>query len=271
MIASGIKALWQNDKPAVNGWLSLGSAFAGEIMAAQGYDSVTVDIQHGVVDYQHAVGILQAMGASGVTPMVRVPWLDPAIIMKVLDAGAYGVICPMVNTRVDAEKLVSFVRYAPAGVRSFGPTRANFSAGPGYATEANDQVLCFAMIETAEAMGNLHEIVATPGLDAIYVGPADLTLSLAEGRLAPAFDRQEPEMITAIKEILSAAHSAGIKAGLHTGSADYAAMAIGWGFDLVTISNDVRLLAGAAKISVDRVRELLSDENIADRTAAGDL
>jgi 4-hydroxy-2-oxoheptanedioate aldolase len=254
---NGIKRLWDDGKPVINGWLSIANGFTAEIMAEQGYDSLTADIQHGVLDVQAAVQMFQAMRASGATPLARVPWLDPGQIMKALDGGAYGVICPMVNSREEAERLVSYVRYPPKGTRSFGPTRALFSAGPGYAAEANDEMLCFAMIETAEAMANLDDIVATDGLDAVYVGPADLTLGVAQGRLAPGFDREEPEMIDAIRRILAAAHGAGIRAALHTGNPDYAARAIRWGFDMVTLPNDVRLLAGAAAASVARARELI--------------
>ncbi|WP_282608583.1 HpcH/HpaI aldolase/citrate lyase family protein [Pelagibius sp. Alg239-R121] len=257
MIKNGLKSLWAEGKPALNGWLSIANSFSAEIVSAQGYDSVTVDLQHGIIDYSGAVPMLQAMRASGVTPMVRVPWLDAGAIMKALDAGAYGIICPMVNSRAEAEQLVSYMRYPPRGTRSFGPTRANFSAGAGYAAEANDEVLCLAMIETAEAMENLEEIVSTPGLDGVYIGPADLTIGVTNGRLPPGFDREEPEMIEAIQRILAAAKTAGIRACLHCGSPAYAAKAIGWGFDLVTLLNDVRLLAASASASVSQTRELL--------------
>jgi 4-hydroxy-2-oxoheptanedioate aldolase len=251
-----IKTLWSQGKPVLNGWLSVANAFTAEIMAAQGYDAISIDIQHGVVDYQAAVGMLQAMQASPATPLARVPWLDPAHIMKVLDAGAYGVICPMINNRAQAEALVSFVRYPPTGVRSFGPTRANFSAGANYGAEADEQIICLAMIETSEAFTNIDEIVSTPGLDAVYIGPADLTLGLTGKRYPTGFDRTEPEMIDAIKTILQAAHRAGIKAALHCGSAAYAAQAVEWGFDMVTVSSDARLLAGAAGASVAEFRRL---------------
>jgi 4-hydroxy-2-oxoheptanedioate aldolase len=148
------------------------------------------------------------------------------------------------------------VRYPPLGQRSFGPTRANFSAGPNYAAEANGEILAFAMIETAEAMSNLEAIAATPGLDGIYVGPADLSLSLSEGRLNPAFDREEPELIDALKRIVAACRAAGIRAALHCGTPDYAARAIGLGFDMTTVGGDTRLLAAAAAASVARFREL---------------
>jgi len=258
VIKNKLKALWAEGRPTLNGWLSIGNPFTAEIMAAQGYDSICIDIQHGALDYHSALTMLQAMRASNVVPLVRVPWLEPGIVMKAVDAGAYGVICPMVNTARQAAEFVSYLRYPPLGQRSFGPTRANFSAGANYAAEANGEILAFAMVETAEAMSNLDEIAATPGLDGIYVGPADLTFSLAQGRLAPAFDREEPEMIDALKKIVAACKKAGIRCALHCGTPDYAVRAIAWGFDMTTVSGDARLLAAAAQASVSRFRELAS-------------
>ena len=258
MIKNKLKALWAEGRPTLNGWLSIGNPFTAEIMAAQGYDSICIDVQHGALDYNSALPMLQAMRASGVVPLARVPWLEPGIVMKVVDAGAYGVICPMVNTAQQAAEFVSYLRYPPLGQRSFGPTRANFSAGANYAAEANGEILAFAMVETAEAMSNLDAIAATPGLDGIYVGPADLTFSLAQGRLAPAFDREEPEMIDALKKIIAACKKNGIRCALHCGTPEYAARAIAWGFDMTTVSGDARLLAAAAQASVSRFRELAS-------------
>lgn len=258
MIKNALKTRWGDGEGTLNGWLSINSPFVAEIMAAQGYDSLTVDMQHGALGYEGALAMLQAMRASGTVPLVRVPWLEEGAIMKALDAGAYGVICPMINTRAQAERLVSAMRYPPGGTRSYGPTRAIFAAGADYATEANDQVLAFAMIETAEAMDNLAEIVTTPGLDGVYVGPADLTLGLSNGTLPPGFDREEPEMVAAIHRIRTAAKGAGTRAALHCGSSDYAARALGWGFDMVTLLNDVRLLAASAGESVARTRRLIA-------------
>lgn len=263
MITNNLKQLFKQDKTALNGWLSVASPFTAEIMAAQGYDSVTIDIQHGFVGYETAAVMLQAMRASGVTPMVRVPWLSPGDIMKALDAGAYGIICPMINNAEEAKQLVSCVRYPPLGQRSFGPTRVTFAAGQDYGQHADNEILCFAMIETAEAVRNIDEIVATPGLDGIYIGPADLTLGLTGKKYRTGFDRDESEIINNIKHILERAHSAGIYAGLHNGTAEYAAKAAEWGFDLVTVSNDVQLLRGAATASVDRFRQLTAGNNFA--------
>lgn len=249
-----LRAIWAGGHPALNGWCSIGNPFTAEIMAAQGYDSITVDIQHGALDYSSVLPMFQAMRASGATLMARVPWLDPAHIMKALDSGAMGIICPMVNTRAEAEEFVSYMRYPPRGQRSFGPTRAAI-AMPGYGVAANDEVLALAMIETADGVANLEEIAATPGLDGIYVGPADLTLGTQEGRLPPGFDREEPEMIDLLRRIAAVCQKNDIRACLHCGTPDYALRAIGWGYALTTVSGDSRLLAGAAAASVAAFRE----------------
>ena len=250
-----LKQLWAAGKPTLNGWCSIGNPFTAEIMAAQGYDSVTVDIQHGAMDYGDVLPMFQAMQASGVTLMARVPWRDPAYIMKALDAGAMGIICPMINNRAEAEEFVSYMRYPPHGQRSYGPTRVSV-AMPGYGVKANDEVLALAMIETVDGMANLDDIAATPGLDGIYVGPADLTLGTQGGRLPPGFDRQETEMIALIKQIAKACKDNNIKACLHCGTPEYAKQAIGWGYDLTTVSGDSRLLAAAAANSVAAWRNL---------------
>jgi 4-hydroxy-2-oxoheptanedioate aldolase len=257
MTPNGIRQAWAAGTPVINGWLSTSNAFVAEIMAAQGYDSVTVDLQHGFVGYEAATAMFQAMRASGVTVMARTPWLDAADTMKALDAGALGVICPMINNREEAARFVSYLRYPPVGQRSHGPTRAIFAYGSDYPTKANDEVVGLAMIETAEAFASVDSIATTPGLDALYIGPADLTLGLTGRKYPTGFDREEPEMVDAIKRILAAAKKAGIRAGIHCGTPEYAAKAIGWGFDLVTISNDVRLLAAAAQRSVAEARRLI--------------
>ena len=260
MARNNIRRLWAEGKPVINGWLSVGNGFTAEIMAQQGYDAVTVDQQHGFLGYEALAPMLQAVKVSPATPMVRVPWLSAGDIMKALDAGALGIICPMINNREEAERFVSYMRYPPNGQRSMGPTRAVFAHGADYSGWADSEVLCLAMIETADGMKNLESIVSTPGLDGVYIGPADLTLGLTGRKYPVGFDREEPEIVEAIKLVLSKSHAAGIKACLHCGTPAYAAKAIGWGFDLVTLSNDVRLLAGAAKASVDSTRKLIGEQ-----------
>jgi len=255
MYTNQLKARWRAGQPAINGWLSIGNAFTAEIMAAQGYDSLTIDAQHGALDYAALLPMMQALRAASATPLVRVPWREAGIIMKALDAGAQGIICPMINTAAEAAEFVSYLRYPPHGQRSYGPTRAAIAYG-GYDVSANDEVLALAMIETAQGVANLDAIAATPGLDGLYIGPADLALGTQNGRLPPGFDWEDPEMVALIQRILAACKTHGIAACLHCGSAEYAARAIGWGFDLTTVSGDVRLLAAAAAGSVARWREL---------------
>ena len=256
MIANPIKRLWAEGRIVHNGWLSMASSFGAEIMAAQGYDSITIDLQHGLIENQDMLGMLQAMRASGVAPLVRVPWLDPAAIMKALDSGAYGVICPVINTRAEAEALVSYVRYPPRGIRSFGPIRANISAGANYAREANDELLCLAMIETREGYENRGAIAATPGLDGILVGPSDLAIGMSNGQLPPGLDRDEPEMIEAFRQIANAARDAGVHAAFIAATPAYAARAAGWGYDMVTVGNDVLVLGQGYRTSLAETRKL---------------
>lgn len=255
MIMNSVKRLWSEGKTVVNGWLSIPSDFCAEVMAAQGFDAITIDMQHGLIDQDAMVGMLQAIRASEATPIVRVPMLDPAAIMKALDAGALGVICPMINTRAQAEELVSWVRYPPVGQRSFGPVRASLTMGADYWREANDQLLCIAMVETREAYGNLAEIVATPGLDAILVGPSDLAFDMGQGRFAPGLDREEAEVIEAFERIASACKEAGLKSLFITATPEYAARAVAWGYDMVTVNNDVRYLMTAAKATLSETLE----------------
>jgi 4-hydroxy-2-oxoheptanedioate aldolase len=252
------REIWAEGRAVLNGWLSVGSPFTAEIMAAQGYDALAVDVQHGALDYGAALPMFQAMRASGVFPMARAPWRDPGAVMKLLDAGALGIICPMVNSAAEAAEFASFLRYPPRGDRSFGPTRVGVAHGlAAYARDANDLVLGLAMIETAEGFAARDAIAATPGIDGLYIGPADLALGLGQGRLPPGSDRDEPEMVAAIRAIAAAAHRHGKRACLHCGDADYAARAVAdWGFDLVTVSGDARLLAQAASASVARFRDL---------------
>ena len=239
-----LRTLWQRNGYAVNGWLSLPAPFSAEVMAHQGWDSLTIDLQHGLIDYQTSVGMLQAISTTRTVPLVRVPWLDPGIIMKVLDAGAYGVICPMVNSAAEAREFVSACRYPPAGIRSCGPIRANIYAGPDYVANANGTIVTMAMIETRSGLDNLDEILSVEGLDAIYVGPADLGLALG---CEPRFDPIEEEIVKAIERIVVRARKKNIVAGIHTASAANAQMMIRQGFQFVTVSTDVRLLI--AKVS----------------------
>jgi 4-hydroxy-2-oxoheptanedioate aldolase len=246
-----LRTMWQKDQAAVNGWLAIGNSFSAETMAHQGWDTLTIDLQHGVIDYQAMVPMLQAISTTPTVPIVRVPWLEPGIIMKSLDAGAYGLICPMVNTREDAQKFVAWSSYAPKGTRSFGPIRALLYGGADYPTHANDTIVRFAMIETAQALENLDAIMSVEGLDAIYIGPSDLSLALG---CRPVFDDVDPPVAQAIDHILERATAHGIQAGVHNGIAEGALARIAKGFRFVTIGSDARLMAAGSQQVLAKMR-----------------
>ena len=196
--------------------------------------------------------MLQAISTTATVPIVRVPWLEPGIIMKSLDAGAYGVICPMVNTREEAQKFVAYTSYAPMGTRSFGPVRALLYGGADYPSQANDTIVRFAMIETAQALDNLDAILSVEGLDAIYIGPSDLSLALG---CKPTFDDVDPKVAQAIDHIVARAKAHGIQAGIHNGRSDVAKARIAKGFRFVTVSSDARLLAAGSQQLLGEMRQ----------------
>ena len=246
-----VRTIWAEGGGVVNAWLAIANSFSAEVIANEAFDSVTVDIQHGMVDFQPAVSMLQAISTREPTPLARVPWNDPAMIMKVLDAGAYGVVCPMINNRAECEKFVGACRYAPAGYRSFGPARGLIYGGADYAAKANETIITFAMIETAEALDNLDEIMTVDGLDAIYIGPNDLAISLGN---PPMAEPTAKNVIEAVATILAAANRHGIMAGIHCPSGESARDKLDKGFRFVTIANDVRLMASAAKAEIEAAR-----------------
>ncbi len=210
MRPSRIRQVWEQDRVVLNGWLAIPSSFSAEIMAKQGWDSLTIDMQHGLIDYQAAVEMLTGISTTEVAPLVRVPWLDSGIIMKMLDAGSYGILCPMINNRRDAEELVSACRYPPRGHRSYGPIRALPYAGADYLEHADETIVVLALVETKEALNNLDDIMTVEGLDGVYVGPSDLSLSLG---LQPKIEPDEPKLLEAFDTITgdvgSARHSGG--------------------------------------------------------------
>ncbi|PYM20302.1 MAG: 2,4-dihydroxyhept-2-ene-1,7-dioic acid aldolase [Candidatus Rokuibacteriota bacterium] len=247
-----LRSVWARGEAVVNGWLSIPSAFSAEVMAHQGFDSLTVDMQHGVVDYQTAVTMLQAIATTPVMPLARVPWNDPAIVMKTLDAGAYGIICPMINTAAQAEALVQACKYPPRGYRSWGPVRASIYAGGDYGDHANDELIVMPMIETAEAVKNLDEILRVSGVDAVYVGPSDLSLALG---LKPRLDQTDAEVVDAQQRIVELCKRRGIAAGIHNATAAYALKMISIGYQFVTLASDSRFMAAKAADEVAAVRK----------------
>jgi 4-hydroxy-2-oxoheptanedioate aldolase len=239
-----LREVWAEGRGVLNGWCAIGAAYVAESLARQGWDAITIDTQHGLIGYAEMLAVLQAISTTEAGALVRVSWNNPGEIMHALDAGADGVICPMISNRAQAEAFVRACRYPPDGYRSFGPARAALLHGADYAARANAHVLALAMIETAEGLEKVAEIVATPGLDGIYVGPSDLSLALG----GPATqDSEDPMRLAAFDKILAACKKAGVKTGVHTTSVAYSQKMIERGFDLVTVGADTRYLAAGRR------------------------
>ncbi|MFG1926060.1 HpcH/HpaI aldolase/citrate lyase family protein [Cryptosporangium sp. NPDC048952] len=251
MRESSVRALLAGGGTAVNAWLSGDSPFFAETLSHAGFDVVTVDLQHGMFGLDGALRLLQAISAGPAEPFARCPSHDPAIIGKLLDAGAYGIICPGVDSVEDAAAFVAACRYPPVGRRSFGPARALLYGGADYVDGADETVLTWAMIESAPALEAVEEIVATPGLDGVFVGPNDLALALGErpGQV-PAPAKVEEAWV----RIVEAAHAAGIYAGSFCANGTVAAHLTTLGYDLVTPGSDAAHLRAGASAAIAAAR-----------------
>ncbi len=249
----GSRSQLNGGRPCVNAWSMLPCTFTTEVFARAGWDSITFDMQHGLHDYASVVACMQALQATAATPLVRVPWNEPGIIGKVLDGGAWGVICPMVNTREDAVALARSCLYPPLGERSNGPIRARgYDGGSDFHAKANAEVLILPQIETRTAVDNIGAILGVAGVSGFYVGPSDLGLSMG---LAGTLDREEPDVIEIYAGLIKAAARQDLIAGIHCVSPGYAARMVAMGFSMVTVSSDVAALGGASRRLVDATRQ----------------
>jgi 4-hydroxy-2-oxoheptanedioate aldolase len=241
-VANPLKAAWAEGRTAFGLWSVMPGSIGAEILAGNEVDYVCVDQQHGVIDYDSAVPMFQAIRAEGAAPITRVLSNDPFLIMKALDAGAWGVIVPLVNDAEDTARAVAACRYPPEGMRSYGPVRAAGVIGTRDPEELGGEVLCLVMVETREGLERVDEIAATPGIDGIYIGPSDLALSLG---LPPTLDIQRDEHAEAIDRIREACRRNGIAAGIHSPDGEWARRHAEAGFEMVTVATDATLLRGA--------------------------
>ena len=234
-MTTGVRELWDNGGTALGAFLFLREPLVAEAAALAGYDYVVIDMQHGLQSYEHTVTMLYAMARTPTTPIVRVPWNEPAMIGRVLDAGAYGVIIPMVNTADEARAAVAACRYAPLGARSMGPVGVSARSGrEGYFGSANASVLCIPMIETKQAVENVYEIAAVPGVDALYIGPADLSITYG---LEPKTDQDDPEWNAALARVVDACNVHGVIPAVHADAA-LAEKRSQTGFRMITVGFD---------------------------------
>jgi 4-hydroxy-2-oxoheptanedioate aldolase len=243
-----LKSAWQNGETTYGAWCTLGSTFAAELLALEGFHYVCIDQQHGLLGYESLVPMLQAVTRTNTAAITRVPTADSAWIAKSLDAGAHGVIVPMVSTASEAAQIAAACRYAPLGTRSFGPVRAStiFGEDPD---EINEKVTCIVMIETPQGVENADEIASVPGIDAIYEGPADLSIALG---LKPTLEIVPGEQGDAIARIAEACRHHGIAVGIHCANGTQAFERVKSGFQMVTVATDSRLVRTGAKAELDR-------------------
>jgi 4-hydroxy-2-oxoheptanedioate aldolase len=222
------------------GWCALASPILLEVAARDGFSAVSIDMQHGLWDFAGAVAGIGAINAAGAAPIVRVPHGGFAIASRVLDVGAEGVIAPLINNATDARKFVAAAKYPPLGERSWGPNRAmmlgGFADAKTYLREANQSTVTIAMIETREALANVDSIAAVEGIDVLFVGPSDLSITMSEGAV---LDPHSKEVEAGLDKLLAAAKKAGKVAGLYCANATRAAAVAKRGFGFLPVGSDL--------------------------------
>lgn len=249
---TNLREIWDG-RTTYGGWCTMPGSVNAEIVGRAGFDWVCIDTQHGLIGYDATVPMLQSLTAAGCPSFVRVAWNEPSAIMKALDAGADGVIVPMVNTVVEAQAAVGACRYAPHGHRSWGPIRPRM-LNQAFSVESSLEAVCAVMCETVEGMANLGEILQVPGIDAVFVGPNDLAVSM--GIRGSSYAGENAEHRAAIERILAACRARNIIAGIMCGTPETALQWSRAGFRMLAIESDANLLAKAARNDARRCREL---------------
>lgn len=243
--------LWRSDEPMYGGWITTASSLNGEMLGRSGFDWMVVDVQHGFMGTEGMLRTLQVLSAAGAETFVRPEWHDPGPIMKALDAGARGVMIPMVSNVEEATNVAGASRYPPAGYRSFGPTRAQFGERPYRTDEANSSVRCLVMIETLDGVDSIDEILSVPGVDGAFVGPSDL--SLAAG-YEPRMDCDEPDHVERVMAVLDSCIRHGAMPGIYAGRVD---LAIRWreaGFRMIALASDSGVLSKGVRAALKAIR-----------------
>lgn len=237
-------------QPALGSWLSLCSPAAAEGMAQVGWDWLVVDVEHSPVGFETMVNCFRAVQLGGVVPMARVPWNDTIWIQRTLDAGALGLVVPMVNSAEEARAVVANMRYATRGQRSFGGSRVAAYIEGDYRTWADNNLAVIVMIETIQAVESAEAILAVDGVVGCFIGPNDLALSMG---LSPKDTGPGTRHEAAMLEVLAAAKKTGKAAGKHCFSAAELSMRIGQGFQFLALASDAAFMAGAAQAEFDAI------------------
>ncbi|MBI2887766.1 MAG: 2,4-dihydroxyhept-2-ene-1,7-dioic acid aldolase [Chloroflexi bacterium] len=264
-----VKALWREGKAVMVGWQSTADTYVAETMAHAGLDALVLDMQHGMgIGPDRAAQWLQVVSSTDTVPMVRVPWNEPVFIQWALDAGAYGVVVPLVNSYEEAARAGGACRYAPVGYRSVGPNRARLYAGADYIEHAGDEVVCLVMIEHPDTVARAAELARAPGIDGFYIGPSDLAVAMG---LSASTGQQDTRHAEACQRVLEAARAQGLVAGIHCGGPEQAAQRFAQGFQLCPVASDIGLVSSGAAAALALARNLAPDQVSAPRrsTAAG--
>lgn len=247
-----VKELWRQGKAPAMAWLSTADTYVAEIMANAGFDALVLDMQHGMAISPEGMGAwLQAVSTTDAVPFVRVPWNEPVYVQWALDAGAYGIIAPLVNDREEAARAAGACRYPPAGYRSVGPNRVRFYSGADYIEHANQEIVCLVMVEDIRTVERVRELAEVPGIDGFYIGPADLAMSMG---LSPADYLKNTAHAEASQRVLNAARERDLVAGIHCGSAEEALQRIAQGFLFCPALSDASALSAAARAALRTVR-----------------
>ncbi|MDP6448844.1 MAG: aldolase/citrate lyase family protein [Dehalococcoidales bacterium] len=247
-----VKELWRNGEAAVGTWLVLGSPIAAEIIAHLGFDWVVIDTEHGSIDIDTTQSIVQAISTTDTVPIIRVPWNDPMSIKRALDAGAYGLVIPMVNSREEAISAVKATRYPPLGNRSYGGPRVRLYGGVDYFEHANEEIPLIVQIEHIDAVNHVDEILSVEGIDGFFIGPSDLAISLG---LKPGLDNTNPKHVAAVSRILASGKKHGVAGGIQVGSAEAVNERITQGFQFIALTGDDGFLRSAALAAVNKVNK----------------
>jgi 4-hydroxy-2-oxoheptanedioate aldolase len=243
-----LKKVWSEGGVVISGHCAIGTSHVTEILCRQAIDAMLIDTQHSPISYDTMFAMLQVIAATPVVSLVRVPWNDPAAIQRTLDAGAMGVMCPMVNTAEECRAFVRACYYAPAGFRSFGPVRG---AQPDYFANANTSILPIVMIETAEAVRNIDAILAVPGLAAIYIGPSDMGITMG---IDPGKAPYDARIVDLFPQIIGKCRQHGVVAGVHGYDPTYARARMVEGFQFLTTPFDTDLLVAGMNRHLEELR-----------------
>lgn len=239
-----VKAMMAAGQAAVGGWITFCSPVVAEVMAQIGWDWIAVDVQHSPVGWDTIVNCFRAIQLGGGVPMARIPWNETVWIQRTLDAGAMGLIIPMINTRADAVQAVSNMRYSTRGQRSYGGSRLRPYVDADWRTWSDANMLCVVMIETVEAAQNAEEILSVDGVDACFIGPVDLALSMGItlDQIGPGTEHE-----ALMQQVLAAGRKVGTPVGKHCNDGAEVKQRIAQGFQFLALANDVRFMTKQAQ------------------------